>query len=153
MSPFRTSGSAIANVPAPSCGQQGENWTFPSGSGSGIVQPTSLAAALGATHMARIRNLTILFLAALVVLTTAAPAGAKSLSGSRTRRSRVSAKRAELARKINALKATDAQLEAALRTLDAQLRVETARADKAKRAAAAADAKVRETEQRPAAPG
>lgn len=97
--------------------------------------------------MPRTLRLPLFALIALLVLGLLAPdAEAASRSSNARRRAAVSAKRAELARKINALKASDAQLEAAVKTLNDQLRSEQSQADRARRAAADADAKFKATE-------
>src|SRR5262249_35450060 len=79
---------------------------------------------------------------ALVVsslLTLAPPAGAESTSSARRRRAQVTAKRAELARKIDALKATDDQLDRAVQALTAQGNAQQARAEAAHQAVAQAE--------------
>jgi murein DD-endopeptidase MepM/ murein hydrolase activator NlpD len=99
--------------------------------------------------MPRTLRLPLFALIALLVvgLLTPTSAGAASRSSTARKRAALSAKRAELARKINALKASDAQLESAVAALNVQLRSEQAQADRARRAANDADAKLKATEQ------
>jgi murein DD-endopeptidase MepM/ murein hydrolase activator NlpD len=92
-------------------------------------------------------------LAAITVLgLLAAPADAQS---ARRRRDAARAKRAEIARQLNTLRASDTQLQGALRTLTGQVNAETANAAAARqkvaaatRAEAQAKAELAETEQR-----
>ena len=99
----------------------------------------------------RIRRLPLLALVVLLVVGLAAPAGSESLSAQRRRRDAARAQRAKIAAKLNALKATDAQLEAAVRTLNTQVRAQQAKADAARRSVAAALAAVARAEARLAA--
>ena len=88
----------------------------------------------------------------LVFCVLAAPADAQS---ARRRRDAARAKRAEIARQLNTLRASDAQLQGALRTLTTQVNAETANAaaarqkvEAATRAEAQAKAELVDTEQR-----
>lgn len=93
-------------------------------------------------------------LAAITVLclSLAAPAGA---ANARQRRDAARAKRAQIAAKLNTLRASDAQLQGALHTLTGQVDTETANAaaarqkvEAATRAEAQARAELADTEQR-----
>ena len=93
-------------------------------------------------------------LAVITVLccSLASPAGA---ANARQRREAARAKRAQIARELNTLRASDAQLQSALRTLSGQVAAETANAaaarqkvEAAARAEAQAKAEMAETEQR-----
>ncbi|HEV7888052.1 MAG TPA: peptidoglycan DD-metalloendopeptidase family protein [Acidimicrobiales bacterium] len=100
----------------------------------------------------RLPAVAALVLALLVAL--AAPAQAKtSVSKAKLQRDAARAKKAQLAAKINALKASDGELEGALSVLNRQVSVQQAAADSARQAVqaamatvAAADARLAETE-------
>ena len=84
-----------------------------------------------------------LFLALLlVVLTAAAPAGADTLSDAKRKREEARARRAQLAAKINALEASDEELDRAVKTLNKQVLAQQASADAARQAVQAAVAAV-----------
>ena len=98
--------------------------------------------------MAKIRRISLLALIACLVVALAAPATAQSTSTSRRKRDQARAKRAELAKKINALKASDEDLERAVRHLDDQVRAQQARAAAARQAVQAAEAQRQAAEAR-----
>jgi murein DD-endopeptidase MepM/ murein hydrolase activator NlpD len=94
-------------------------------------------------------------LAAIVLCCVSLAAPASAGPNARQRREAARAKRAEIARKLNTLRASDAQLQGALRTLTGQVQAETANAQAARqkveaasRAEAQARADLRDTELR-----
>jgi murein DD-endopeptidase MepM/ murein hydrolase activator NlpD len=89
------------------------------------------------------RSTFALFLAlVLLVLAVAAPAGAEDVSQTRRKRDAARARQAQLAAKIDALKASDAELEKAVSSLGRQVLAQQARADAARQAVQAAVAAV-----------
>src|SRR5206468_4745267 len=78
-------------------------------------------------------------LVGLLVVTLAAPAGATSVSAARRRQAEARVRRARLAAKIDALRASDHSLEDAVRTLDHNIVSQQAAADASRQAAVAAD--------------
>ena len=89
-----------------------------------------------------------LFLALLVFLTSQAPpaSAADSLTTARRQREAARKKQAELARKLDSLKASDDELDKAVRALEKQVAAEQAAADAARRAVEAAVAALNATE-------
>jgi murein DD-endopeptidase MepM/ murein hydrolase activator NlpD len=83
-----------------------------------------------------------------LVLAVAAPAGAESAASARRRRDQARAKKAQLAQKIDALKASDSDLEKALAALSTQVQTQQARRDAARQALDAAEAQRVAAEQR-----
>src|SRR5438270_12264618 len=77
--------------------------------------------------MIRTRRCALVGLVALLVVALATPAGAESASSTRRRREQARSKRAELAKKIDALKASDDDLDRAVQTLNSQARAQQAR--------------------------
>ena len=92
--------------------------------------------------------LAALLLALLVIFTSqASPASAAdSLTTARQKREAARKKQAELARKLDSLKASDEELDKAVRTLEKQVAAEQAAADSARRAVEAAVAALNATE-------
>jgi cell division protein FtsB len=84
------------------------------------------------------RRLALLFLGLMLLLASASPAGAQSDPS--TKRRQVQQQRAKKAAEVNALKASDTELERALDTLNSNLRAQEAAAADARRAADAASA-------------
>lgn len=78
----------------------------------------------------------------LAVLAAAAPAGADTLSDAKRKREEARTRRAQLAAKINALEASDEELDRAVKTLDKQVLAQQASADAARQAVQAAVAAV-----------
>ncbi|HUQ38962.1 MAG TPA: peptidoglycan DD-metalloendopeptidase family protein [Acidimicrobiales bacterium] len=99
----------------------------------------------------RTHRLPLVALVALLVVALAAPVGAESTTNARRRREATRSKRAQAAAKLNALKATDAQLEAAVRTLDRQAKAQAAQAVAARRSLDAALMSVQRAEAKLAA--
>ncbi|HEX2039904.1 MAG TPA: peptidoglycan DD-metalloendopeptidase family protein [Acidimicrobiales bacterium] len=88
-------------------------------------------------------TLVALFLALLMtVLSAAAPAGADTLSDAKRKREEARTRRAQLAAKINALEASDEELDRAVKTLNRQVLAQQASADAARQAVQAAVAAV-----------
>lgn len=90
-----------------------------------------------------------LLLVALVVLlvATAQPASAReSLATTRQKREAARQKKAQIAAKLNTLKASDAQLTAAVKVLDREVAAELAKAGDARQAVVAAEAAVAQAE-------
>jgi murein DD-endopeptidase MepM/ murein hydrolase activator NlpD len=87
----------------------------------------------------RTKRPALLALVGLLVVTLAAPAGATSVSVARRRQAEARARRAQLAARIDALRASDRSLENAVRTLDHNIVSQQAAADASRQAAAAAD--------------
>jgi len=86
---------------------------------------------------------------ALTMVATAQPAAAReSLAATRRKQEEVRQKRAQLAAKLNTLRASDAQLSAAVRVLDRQVAAELAKSGDARQAVLAAEAAVAEAEVR-----
>ena len=83
---------------------------------------------------------------ALVVTSLAAPASASTAS--RRRQDQVRAERARKAKELNALRASDVQLEKAVSALAAAVKSESARLASARQAVAAAESELRRTENR-----
>ena len=92
------------------------------------------------------RHPALVAIAVVLVLALAAPAGAAE--STRRRRDAARAKRAEIARQMNALKASDAELEQAVSVLNGEVQAQSAKAEGARRAVAAAEAQVRRAEER-----
>ena len=84
----------------------------------------------------------VIALVFLLVLALAAPAGADTATDLRQKRDAARAKRAQIAAKINALKASDDELEGAVATLNKQVLAQQASADAARQAVQAALATV-----------
>src|SRR5262249_37133796 len=84
----------------------------------------------------------------MVTFAAAAPAGARTATSERKQRDQVRAKQADLARKIDALKASDDDLDRAVQALEAQVRSQQARVTSARQAVAAADSQRQVAEQR-----
>jgi murein DD-endopeptidase MepM/ murein hydrolase activator NlpD len=76
------------------------------------------------------------------------PAGAAGSSASRQRQEQVRAQRAKKAKELNALRASDRQLERAVADLETKVRADSARLASARQAVAAADAQVRSADAR-----
>jgi murein DD-endopeptidase MepM/ murein hydrolase activator NlpD len=89
-------------------------------------------------------------LATVLVVTFAAPApaGARTATAERRQRDQARAKQAELARKIDALKASDDDLERAVQALESQVQAQQARVASARQAVAAAESQRQVAEQR-----
>ncbi|HZQ27640.1 MAG TPA: peptidoglycan DD-metalloendopeptidase family protein [Acidimicrobiales bacterium] len=94
-------------------------------------------------------------LVACLVVALAAPASADSVSDLRAKRDAAHTKRAQLAAKLDAMKATDGDLQNAVTVLDKQVAAQQAAADAARQsvqaavdAVTAADAKLADTERR-----
>ncbi|HEX7168304.1 MAG TPA: peptidoglycan DD-metalloendopeptidase family protein [Acidimicrobiales bacterium] len=83
---------------------------------------------------------------ALLVVGVAPPASAADTTASRRRQEQLRAERARKARQLNALKASDAQLEKAVAALAAQVNTQSAKLASARQAVAAAEATVKATE-------
>ena len=103
--------------------------------------------------MSTTKTAALLAAISLLCISLAAPASAGP--SARQRREAARAKRAEIARKLNTLRASDAELQGALRTLTGQVQAETANAaaarqkvEAATRAEAQARADLRDTETR-----
>ncbi|HEX4979742.1 MAG TPA: peptidoglycan DD-metalloendopeptidase family protein [Acidimicrobiales bacterium] len=73
---------------------------------------------------------------------------AEAAASSRQRQEQVRAEKARKARELNALEASDRQLEGAVGALEAQVRTESARLSSARQAVAAAEATVKATERK-----
>jgi murein DD-endopeptidase MepM/ murein hydrolase activator NlpD len=93
--------------------------------------------------MLRLQRAALVAVITCLCLALAAPAGAQS---SRQKRDAARTRKAELARKLNAERATDAQLDAALKTLSGQLDAQAAKAAAARQAVGAASRKVAQAE-------
>jgi murein DD-endopeptidase MepM/ murein hydrolase activator NlpD len=89
--------------------------------------------------MTTLRRHALLALVLLLVLGLAAPAQADSVSTARRRQAAAKAKRAQLAARVNAARASDRQLESAVRALDSHIATQQAGTDAARQAAHAAD--------------
>lgn len=97
----------------------------------------------------RLQRSASIALVASLVLALAAPATAEeSIATVRKRREVVVEKRAKAAAKLNALKASDAQLEKAVNALTSQVSAQVARVSAARQAAGAAEASVNEADAR-----
>lgn len=93
--------------------------------------------------MRKTAKLPVAALVVAVAMALASPAqAADSLSSARSRAAAARAKRAQLAAKINALKASDSELQSAVDTLNRQVSAQQAAADDARQAVAAAVAAV-----------
>lgn len=86
------------------------------------------------------RRIPLVALIVFLVVALASPAQAETASQARRRREQTRAKKAELAKKIDALKASDQELERAVNALDAQVRTQQARTQAATQAVRAAEA-------------
>src|SRR5436190_3421738 len=84
--------------------------------------------------MRSIPRIPLIALVAALVLSLASPASATTATSERQRRDAARAKRAQLAGKIDALKASDADLDRAVAAMDAQVRGEQARSEAAHQA-------------------
>lgn len=89
------------------------------------------------------RSALVSVVAVVLSVAVALPVSAET---ARERRERAKARQAELARRIDALKASDAELQRAVRTLDAAVRTEVAKAHAASQALDAANLQVGEAE-------
>ena len=89
--------------------------------------------------MSRLPRLASALLAALLVIGLAAPAEAAGTTATRRKQQETKARRAQAASKLNALKASDAQLERAVAALVTQTKAQTAKVASARQAVAAAD--------------
>ena len=90
--------------------------------------------------MRLIPRIPLVALVAALVLSLASPASATTATKERQRRDAARAKRAQLAGRIDALKASDAELDRAVQAMDTQVRGEQARSDAAHQALQAAKA-------------
>ena len=95
-----------------------------------------------------IRRSAPLVLAVLAVAAGTAPAGAATAATARRRQEQVRAERAKAAAEINALKASDDQLEKAVATLAGQVRAQDARLAATRQALASAEADVAQADAR-----
>jgi murein DD-endopeptidase MepM/ murein hydrolase activator NlpD len=84
----------------------------------------------------------------VVTFGAAAPASARTATAERKQRDQARAKQAELARKIDALKASDDDLDHAVQTLESQALTQQARVASARQAVAAAESQRQVAEQR-----
>src|SRR3954468_10306964 len=84
--------------------------------------------------MARILRISLVALLVPLVLASAAPAGAETAAQARQRQAQVKAKQADLAKKIDALKASDTDLDRAVKSISAEVQSQQARVDAARQA-------------------
>jgi septal ring factor EnvC (AmiA/AmiB activator) len=90
---------------------------------------------------------TFLAVAILLVLALTAPASAQR-SDPRTEREQTRAKRAQVARQLDALRANDQQLSQAVADLDAHIATQSSKVAAARQAVAAAEAELAEAQRR-----
>lgn len=102
--------------------------------------------------MTRPRSLASVALVAAMVLAAASPAGAAgSTTAARKRQEQVRKARADKAKQLNGLKASDAQLDRAVGALSTQVKAQGAKLAAARQAVGAAESAVRQAENRIAA--
>lgn len=101
--------------------------------------------------MTRPRCLASVALVAALVLAAAAPAAASSTTAARKRQEQVRQAKAEKAKQLNGLKASEAELDRAVNALSTQVRAQGAKLAAARQAVAAAESSVRVAENRIAA--
>jgi murein DD-endopeptidase MepM/ murein hydrolase activator NlpD len=89
--------------------------------------------------MAHTRRISLVALIVSLVLALAAPAGAETAAQARQRQAQAKAKAADLAKKIDALKASDSDLDRAVKSISAEVQNQQARADAARQALEAAE--------------
>src|SRR3954451_14717482 len=89
--------------------------------------------------MAHTRRISLIALIASLVLACAAPAGAETAAQARQRQAQAQAKAGDLAKKIDALKASDGDLDRAVKSISAEVQNQQARADAAHQALEAAE--------------
>src|SRR3954468_22059052 len=89
--------------------------------------------------MAHTRRISLIALIASLVLACAAPAGAETAAQARQRQAQAKAKAADLAKKIDALRASDGDLDQAVKSISAEVQTQQARADAAHQALEAAE--------------
>lgn len=114
--------------------------------GSTVNPPLGPKMGRSSERMIKVRFLFLLVVASLLAV-TAAPVGAAGGKDPRAARDQARNKRAKLAKELDVLKASDAQLERAIVALNSQVAAQSAQAQAARQAAEAADAELAAVQQ------